>query len=295
MAKDKDPAFLFYSKDWLEGTGEMTPEEKGVYIDLLAHQHQKGSLPPETKRLAKLVGLSESDFNRIWVDLATKFIPNGSGRLVNRKLNGVVTERADKAWRNKIIGTLASVVRYSNVPREISEKAKKTFKVDDFLGCPEQNLTERITEWYQKRLKSIENVNVNEDANVNSRVGGMGEEKFLGPQMVEAFIKAFPEYPIDKNLDYSACLEIGYKIASAKGWDRRDVVNGKKTDIISEWMLMISFIRSDKWYSTRSISDLNKEFQRLMQSMKNGTVVRSSNATGIPKAEIVTERGTRNF
>ena len=159
----KDPAFLFYSKDWLEGTAEMTPDEKGVYVDLLAHQHQKGSLPPETKRLAKLAGISESEFLLIWKDLATKFLPNGSGRLVNRKLNGIVSERQDKGWRNKIIGTLASIIRYSGQTYETNAKVKKTFKVDDFLACTDQNLTEQVTEWYKKRLKSIGNAN--EDAN----------------------------------------------------------------------------------------------------------------------------------
>lgn len=187
----KDPAFLFYSKDWLEGTAEMTSEEKGVYIDLLAHQHQKGSLPPEIKKLAKLSGISEPEFEKIWTEVSTKFIPNGSGRLVNRKLNGIVTERLDKGWRNKIIGTLAAVVKYSSAGFEIAQEAKKTFKVDDFLACTEQNLTETITEWYNKRLKVIANAiaNGNEIGN-RERIGvqGKGKDGWLtmpGPEQMD--------------------------------------------------------------------------------------------------------------
>lgn len=40
----KDPAFLFYSSDFLSGTMLMSDEEKGQYITLLCLQHQKGHL-----------------------------------------------------------------------------------------------------------------------------------------------------------------------------------------------------------------------------------------------------------
>lgn len=40
----KDPAFLFYSSDFLSGTMLMTDEEIGQYIKLICLQHQKGHL-----------------------------------------------------------------------------------------------------------------------------------------------------------------------------------------------------------------------------------------------------------
>ena len=40
----KDPAFLFYSGDFLSGTMLMSDEEVGQYIRLLCLQHQKGHL-----------------------------------------------------------------------------------------------------------------------------------------------------------------------------------------------------------------------------------------------------------
>jgi len=60
----KDPAFLFYPKDWLSGTAEYMPDEKGVYIDLLCHQHQKGSLPSDTERLARIILAIEDEYQR---------------------------------------------------------------------------------------------------------------------------------------------------------------------------------------------------------------------------------------
>ena len=169
MAKDKkDPAFLFYSKDWLEGTAELLPAEKGVYVDLLCHQHQKGSLPNETVRLARIVGLSHGEFLKIWDGIKTKFEPNGN-RLVNRKLNEVMTERLEKGNKNKIIGTFASLLRLGDYTANEHKFLKASFKVDNFLiegkQDDKQSITERLTEWINKRLKSIENENedINED------------------------------------------------------------------------------------------------------------------------------------
>ena len=38
----KDPAFLFYPGDWLQGTMGMTYEERGAYLDLLIFQFNNG-------------------------------------------------------------------------------------------------------------------------------------------------------------------------------------------------------------------------------------------------------------
>ena len=43
----KDPAFLFYSSDFLSGTMLMSNEEVGIYIKLLCLQHQQGHLKEE--------------------------------------------------------------------------------------------------------------------------------------------------------------------------------------------------------------------------------------------------------
>lgn len=42
MGKQKDPAFLFYSSDFLTGTMFMTNEQIGLYIKMLCIQHQHG-------------------------------------------------------------------------------------------------------------------------------------------------------------------------------------------------------------------------------------------------------------
>ena len=47
----KDPAFLFYSTSFYEGTRTMLPEERACYIDLLIYQHQHGFIPDDVRRL----------------------------------------------------------------------------------------------------------------------------------------------------------------------------------------------------------------------------------------------------
>jgi len=280
----KDPAFLFYSKDWLEGTAEMTPEEKGVYIDLLAHQHQKGSLPPETKRLAKLVGISEPEFLCIWQDISTKFIPNGSNRLVNRKLNGIVTERMDKGWRNKIIGTLASIIKYSNQPYEINFKVKKTFKVEDFLACTTENLTERITEWYTKRLKSIVNVNEDaiEDGNVNEdKKGGTGESSdglngsaiYVVPEMFKIWSKYNPDYPYDKNKDFTALRQIGEFILNQP--KVKSDVRDNNTKIFEAFDYISKFSKEHDFFKTYSLQQLDRNIQSVIKTIQDGNPKKS--------------------
>lgn len=186
-----DPAFLFYSKDWLQGTSSMMPDEKGVYIDLLAHQHQDGDLPSDTKRLARMVGLSESDFIPIWTVLQIKFKPNGN-RLVNLKLTNIMTERSTKGARNRIAGTFASIIRLGNFSDEIKSDLKKSFKIDDFLTESDRSLNERLTVWLQDRLgvrlKSIATANVNGNTDREGVVGG-GEDSGMLIFDIEKYLK----------------------------------------------------------------------------------------------------------
>lgn len=219
MAK-KDPAFLFYPKDWIQGTAKLMPDEKGVYIDLLAHQHQDKDLPSDTKRLSRIVGLSESEFLSIWDSIKDKFISNSNNRLVNRKLTELMTERSEKSWKNKIIGTLASVVRLSEEPYDIKYQAKKNFDFNEFWDVPEPNLTECITEWYVKRLKSIGNGNAIGNGNVFNNKEDSNTNKLW-------FLKFF-------HSNYE-----NYK----------SVFNGQSAspEIFAEWKCFIDFIYDNKF------------------------------------------------
>lgn len=159
--KTKDPAFLWYPKDWLQGTAELTPAEKGVYVDLLCHQHQSGDLPFEPARIARLAGLSLDEFTPIWEVLQSKFeaIDTSNGkRLVNRKLIQVVSDRKESALKtkkNRIIGIFGGCCRNSKsdgVNESVIAKIKEIFNPDDFMTVEEAKISERLSEWYKRTL-----------------------------------------------------------------------------------------------------------------------------------------------
>ena len=84
MAKNNDPAFLFYSQDFIVGTMAMPFEEKGKYITLLCYQHQTGHFSLET--IWFLLG-SASDM------LLSKFIQDEKGLYYNERLEIEIIKR----------------------------------------------------------------------------------------------------------------------------------------------------------------------------------------------------------
>lgn len=159
----KDPAFLFYPKDWLSGTAEYMPDEKGVYIDLLCHQHQKGSLPSDTERLARMVGLSHESFLKVWSVIHVHFEQTNDrmdNRLVNQKLYQLTVRRAEKSLINTINGTFAGLLRVGNYDAKTYKHLKSEFDASLFISCNKDDLSERLTEWITERSKSIGNGNI---------------------------------------------------------------------------------------------------------------------------------------
>ena len=73
----KDPAFLFYSSDFLSGTLLMSDEDVGKYIRLLCLQHQKGHLK-EKDMLSICKTFNEEIFN--------KFVKDNEGNYYNERL-----------------------------------------------------------------------------------------------------------------------------------------------------------------------------------------------------------------
>ena len=80
----KDPAFLFYSSDFLTGTMFMDNEQVGKFIRLICAQHQKGRL-------------TEKDMLKICVthdeDIFSKFTVDGAGLYYNERLEQEVEKR----------------------------------------------------------------------------------------------------------------------------------------------------------------------------------------------------------
>jgi uncharacterized protein YdaU (DUF1376 family) len=80
----KDPAFLFYSSDFLNGVSDLTMEERGQYITLLCLQHQKDELTEKTIRLS---------LGSVSVDVLSKFVKNENGNYFNERLCDEIEKR----------------------------------------------------------------------------------------------------------------------------------------------------------------------------------------------------------
>lgn len=82
--ENKDPAFLFYSSDFLTGTMFMSDIQLGKYIKLLCIQHQKGHL-------------SEKDMKNICKrydkDIFDKFVKDNEGKYYNIRLQKEIDKR----------------------------------------------------------------------------------------------------------------------------------------------------------------------------------------------------------
>jgi len=85
----KAPAFQIYGLDFDMDTATWENDEIGAYLRLLFYQWFNGGLPNDTYKLSKIVRESEKKFKKKWEIISTKFIQNGNGLLVNKKLEEI--------------------------------------------------------------------------------------------------------------------------------------------------------------------------------------------------------------
>lgn len=138
----KDPAFLFYTNDFLSGIQDLTFEERGQFITLLCLQHQKGHLSE------KLIKLSVGNAT---ADVMAKFRQDSSGLWYNVRLDLEIEKRqahGEKQRKRAIDG-------WKN------RKNNTNIKPNESRG---------IT-----TVMPLENVNVNEDVIVKEKIKNMCE------------------------------------------------------------------------------------------------------------------------
>ena len=155
----KDPAFLFYSSDFLSGTMLMTDEEVGQYIKLLCLQHQKGHLKEKD-----MLNICKS-YNE---DIFSKFKKDEEGNYYNERLEYESNKR--KAYSES---------------RRNNRKKKETYEED----------MKNICNSYEKHMENEnvnENINITENENKDNR--GMGEEEKETVEILEVWETQFNEF-----------------------------------------------------------------------------------------------------
>ena len=129
----KDPAFLFYSSDFLSGTMLMSDEDVGKYIRLLCLQHQKGHLKEKD-----MLSICKT-FNE---DIFSKFKKDEEGNYYNERLEYEANKR--KAY---------------------SESRRNNRKKKEEIETYEED-KENICETYVEHMEN-ENININKNINDN--------------------------------------------------------------------------------------------------------------------------------
>lgn len=175
----KDPAFLFYSKDYYEGTRMMLPKERACYMDLLVYQHQNGKIPFDLERVAMYCnGIDETT---LIATLEAKFVKTADGWENKRLAEEIISRENYKSGQSDSgkIGQFWKKAKKFLAKREY-EKLRKLFTDKDLvLEFTEQNEVNKTT--LEGLLKHIanENEDVNKNPEDNSEIIIPTEKEFL--------------------------------------------------------------------------------------------------------------------
>ena len=135
-----DPAFLFYSSDFLVGTMFMSDAQVGQYIKLMCTQHQKGHL--NEKDMLKICPTLDED-------VIVKFKKDDKGFYYNERLENEIKKR--KAYsESRRNNRLSSTTKPKNIKKDMNNIC-------------------------QTHVEHMENENVNE--NINKDIDNKDEEK----------------------------------------------------------------------------------------------------------------------
>jgi uncharacterized protein YdaU (DUF1376 family) len=91
------PAFQLYVRDFLIGVMTLSNEEVGAYTRLLLYQWDTGCIPDDPVKLARILGVSAEEAERLFMALAHKFVHVHDGCWRNERLEN---ERKKQAAYN---------------------------------------------------------------------------------------------------------------------------------------------------------------------------------------------------
>ena len=179
--KKKDPAFLFYSTDFYEGTRTMLLEERATFIDLLIYQHQHQFIPNDFKRVALYCTGSNESIVKAVLEAKFKLCDNG---WQNLKLSGVVDERKLFSNRQSVNGTVGQFFKKAIkiLSKKDYTKLKEIFEnqtVEEiYLTIKDKEINEAMLQaMLVAKLKHLEDENENEDRIINTDLDLIKEHK----------------------------------------------------------------------------------------------------------------------
>ena len=117
------PAFQFYPKDFLSdgNVAGMSLAERGAYITLLCICWRECSLPDDATRLARMVGATPKEFNKIWPAVRVCFTQQGD-RLTHRRLDLERAKQDIYRKRQSNAGRASAEARLNQTPTMVQPR-----------------------------------------------------------------------------------------------------------------------------------------------------------------------------
>jgi len=194
----KDPAFLFYSADFIVGTYEMTDEQVGRYIRLMCLQHQKGHL-------------SES------------VVLSVMGGEIDKEVIGKLKRDDDGLYYNERLD------EETNKRRKYSESRAKNRKGGAVSKSHDNHMSNICNSYDEHMVNENENVNVNETDKKIVKVKhkhGEYNNVLLTDEQLQKLKNEFADWQqrIERLSEYMASTGKSYKdhLATIRAWARKE-------------------------------------------------------------------------
>jgi hypothetical protein len=282
MAEEKDPAMLFYIDTWLVATKGMKPDCRGWYLNLILHQADKGGLPNDIVELANYADVRVDEFKKfkqVWEQvLKQKFEQNEVGLLENQTAKKILKAREQFKTKRADAGKLSYFLKYVRqhlcTDENIIQAMKKLVDLTDIDVKDKTQVEHLFKQVYEQVLKQKSELYINGNGNTNIHCipeGGVGETSIpIGHAIISEFTKRNPEYATDLEKDLPAALGLAQNIAKWEKIPPNLTEPAIYHQILRRWGEILDFVKAHSHFSTYSITQLNKHFQSVTQSMSNG-------------------------
>lgn len=259
MARE-DFCFTYYDGDAARDKAHMTRLDRGAYDDIISAQRKFGRLTLD--QIKRVLG---RDFEECWPSIELILKADESGKfyiewveksvLSGKAFSKTQKEKSDEYWRKR--------------------KEKELLESRGIAGeYPSQS--NRVSTEYPLE-------DGDEDVFVLKNKKGVDENfvpSGIVAEMSKKFVEINPKYPVDRNVDFPQLLELAEKISDYAGIPGDIFQNGSAEKIKLRWGEIVVHVRGDSHLSKYSISQINKHFQSVIQSLNNGTHKRTSSGGG---------------
>lgn len=127
----KDPAFLFYYKDFENDTADWEADAVGWYLRLLIFQAGNGYVPSDIEELAQVARVRFSEFKNFserWAyRLACKFQPLSEGKIYNKELSKLQADRKSGAIKKSVLAVFGNFIKSTELNDTELKDLKKSF------------------------------------------------------------------------------------------------------------------------------------------------------------------------